>query len=423
MRLIPFLVLAAAVSPSCKSCRQPAKVDAGALDKLGHAGQSVGEPEDASSEEAVAEDLPGIDPSALGLASPDPAQERLAKEATIQVSARMMAEFDDEEARAALEKTLGRVEGHLEATFLLAAVAGRQESPAEAAGLLEQVLRAHLVEYAQRIDAPTLKPIARHSPEDWERVLTARKAVGRAWAEAMGRPGAFLLVAPPYPGKSIVDPEEEKLNRGWVVFLDATTGRFLPLTRRANVAGFILDRADRRLFVVSWKSYDRKQVDEEGEPIKPALLHGAGISYVDLASFETSPSVDLGDDLVEARISIRSGHVLASVVRLDHEKHEGVETSYEIDCKDFEATPAPKAPPGPMDLIVAYGTIEPPSTQGFTEDADALPGGWLCIEPGPGQRLCAVPTSKKSVIHDLQLEEDSTEVLAESVGILQMDVL
>lgn len=423
MRLIPCLVLVAALSQGCKSCRQPSGPDGSSpLDRLGDAAETgPTAPDDA--EEA---DLPEVDPAALGLESPDPDQDAV-KLTTMFSPWTDLIKGDTDRARESIEEALEEMPGNLHVLLTKADLLLREDKTGEAMELIEQVLLSAYPAFSAKVlGHPSVKSLEKSDPDAWTELTRTHEAIRRAWAGAMSRPGVFLLVAPPFPKGNIADPEQEKLNRGWVVFLDATTHRFLPLTTRANVAGFILDRSERRLYTLSWKSHDREELDEEGEPIRPALLQGARVSYVDLSSFEQSRSVDLGADLVEARLSVRSGHVLASVVRLDFEEHEGKETSYEIDCEGFEAKPAPKAPPGPMDLIVAYGMIEPPTSHGFTEDVDTLPGGWQCIEPGKDLRLCAVPTSKDSVIYDLVLEQTSEEekiTLAEGIGILQMDVL
>jgi hypothetical protein len=296
---------------------------------------------------------------------------------------------------------------------------------------VEKVLLARYPLYAQKMgETPSIAGLEELEPELWKQLVEAREAARRGWAGAMSRPGSFLLVAPPYPEDKPGDPDSEKLNRGWVVYLDVEAERFLPLSPRANVAGFILDRADRRLVALTWKSYERETRDEEDEIIRPALMQGVRIVVVDLETFETSPPVDLGGDMVEARISVRSGHVLATVVRLAHEQNEGEEESLEIDLEKLETKPAAKAPPGPMDLIVSYGAIEPPAppTGGFSESADSLPGDWRCIEPEEGLTLCAVPSDDESVLHDLVLERPPEEgeeplTLAKRVGILQIDTL
>jgi len=424
VRCIPCLILAVLAVQGCKSCRTERVAPPAQADVL-HA-----EPAEPEPEPDPFAGLAAVDPGSLGLVNPDPALEAVSTSALISIKGMLMNEKHDE-AREKLEELLEVHPGLLEPSFTMADLFLREGEVDEAATLIEHVLLARYPLYATKLIAtPSFKWLEKKNPDAWRDLIEAREAARRGWAEAMTRPGVFLLVAPPYPADKPGDPDSVKLNRGWVVFLDAETGRFLPLTPRANAAGFILDRGEKRLIVLTWKRYDRETRDEEGEIMRPALLQGVRIASVDLTTFETSPSVDLGADLVEARISIRSGLVLATVVRLDFEDNEGVETSYEIDCEKFEAKPAPKAPPGPMDLIASYGRIEPPAlpSAGFAQDADALPGGWRCVEPGEGVKLCAVPSGKESVLHDLVLEKPAEEdaepvTLAKGVGILQIDIL
>ncbi len=375
----------------------------------------------------------GLEPAApgsLGLENPDPSPETESAAAIISIKG-LLVSGKDEEARQKLAQVLEERPGSLEPSYTMADLMLRQDEVDEAVGLIEHVLLARYPLYAARmLETPSIAKLEQGNAEAWKRLVEAREAARRGWAGAMSGSGAFLLVAPPYPEGQPGDPDEEKLNRGWVVFVDVEAQRYLPLTPRANVAGFILDRAERRLVALSWKSYERETRDEEGEILRPALMQGVRIVVVDLETFETSPPVDLGGDMVEARISVRSGHVLATVVKLDHETNEGKETSLEIDCEAFEARPAAKAGPGPMDLIVSYGMIEPPAppTGGFSEHAESIPGDWRCLEPGDGLTLCATPSDAGSVLSDLILEKPPEEepeplTLAKGVGILQIDVL
>lgn len=426
MRHIPWLVLVAVAAQGCRSCRQePVPLPEPPPRTANH----TDEPD------AVAADpyagLEALDPGSIGLESPDPDHGEV--DATVMISVKAhIIKGDMESAKEKLGEILEQTPGNLEALYTKAELLLRERSMEETIPILERLLAARFPEYAGRtFEMPSVKRLEEESPRDWTRLVHARESARRAWADAMSGPGAFLLVAPPYPEGNLGDAEADRLHRGWVVFLDTETGRFLPLTSRSSVAGFLLDRAERRLHTLSWRSHDREQRDDEGEIIRPALLQGVSVTTVDLTTFETSRSVGLGADLVEARLSARSGHLLATVVRLGFEDSEGKETSYEIDTAGFSAEPASKAPPGPMDLIVAYGLIEPPalpSGGGFADDADTLPGGWTCATPGPGLRLCAVPTRKKSVIHDLILERTDEAgskpvTLAKRVGILQIDIL
>jgi len=416
---VACLALAALAVQGCKSCREAPVVTPPVVDAV-------------PVEEPAPEPDPfeGLEPAAagsLGLESPDPSTETASDTALISVKGKLIS-GENEDAREKLDEILDRWPGSLEPSYTLAGMLAAEDEIEQAVELVELVLLGRYPFYAAKmLETPAIAKIESRDPEAWQGLLETREAARRGWAAAMGRPGAFLLVAPPYPGGQPGDPDEEKLNRGWVVFLDATSGRFLPLTPRANVAGSVLDRGERRLVALTWKSYERETRDEEGEILRPALMQGVKVVVVDLETFETGRPVDLGGDMVEARISVRSGHVLATVVRLDHETGEGVETSHEIDCEGYEARPAAKAPPGPMDLIVSYGSIEPPAlpSDDFAADEDALPGGWRCAVPGEGMRLCAVPAGKESVLSDLVLERPEEEplTLAKSVGILQIDIL
>lgn len=422
MRCIPWLVLAALAVQGCKSCRDGQEAQPPVVDAV------QAEPDEPAPEPDPHAGLEPAGPDTLGLESPDPALETATATALISIKGMLMNGQNDE-AREELELILEQQPGSLEPSYTMADLLLRENEVEEAVGLVEHVLLARYPLYAAKmIETPSLVSLEKSSPDVFDALHEAREASRRGWAAAMSRPGAFLLVAPPYPESRPGDPETEKLNRGWVVFLDAGARRFLPLTPRANVAGFILDRGERRLVALTWKSYDRETRDEVDEIIRPALLRGVRIVVVDLETFETSPAVDLGDEVVEARISIRSGHVLATVVGLDFERNEGVETSLEIDLEKLEAVPAAKAPPGPMDLIVSYGAVTPPALPSgdLAGDADSLPGGWTCAAPGEDMKLCARPSGEESVIHDLVLEapgEEEPVTLAKSVGILQIDIL
>jgi hypothetical protein len=414
MRLIACLCMAAVLCGGCRSCKEgeppPRTVETTA----------ALEPVDAGTVEEPAAVLPEVDPASLGLESPDPGQSRVQHLAVMDTWSKLV-NADLEGAREELEASLVANPGNLHLMITQADLMLREGRHDEAIEVIDTVLRAGYPEFARKLaDMPSVESLERKSPEHWQRLSETREAIRQAWERAVSGPGAFLLVAPPYPGGNAGDPESERLNRGWVVFLDAGTGRFLPLTPRSIVAGFMLDRADRRLLALSWRSYQREERDQEDELVRPAILEGAALQGVDLTTFEIGRKVGLGQDVVEVRLQVRSGHVLAGVVRLDRESGEGVETTLELDLDAGGSSEAPKAPPGPMDLIVAYGEITPPEGQGMVVDADSLPDGWRCCAPGEGLRLCAVPASRKSVLSELKLGDES---VAAGIGILQMDVL
>lgn len=419
-------LLIALAATSCKNCRSP-----GSDETAGHEPAGVATPADASEQEEVdpSSSLPAVDPRTLGLASADPSQPALKAMMVMDARKSIMA-GDYEDAEKSLEAILETHPEHLPARQLLAGLQARTQRPGEATGTLERLLAAALPLYDQEVhDDPSVDVLRQEYEEHYGQYEDTREAIRLAWAETLSSDGAFVLVAPPFDSAAVGDPEKERLSRGWVVFVSASTGRFLPLTRPGSVAGFLLDRALKRMYVLCWKTYTRASKDGD-ETVRPALMNGVTVSYVDLRSLQTGPRVELGDGLASVRLSARSSLLLLDLERVDPQGGQPESSNLKVIWSDETAEPAPEAPPGPMDLVVRHGQLEPPGPPPGSPavDPDGLPTGWGCVQAGDQARICSAPNAPGSVLGDILLvagEGPSVppEPLTKGVGVIMMDVL
>jgi hypothetical protein len=417
-----LVVIVLAVLPAaagCESCRSPSP-----------AGGAAGDPpaSDAARDPDVpapdAGGVPPLPPGELGLPGADPAQSAARIEPALAIRSHLIA-TDYEGATSAVTDALEAHPGNLEALLVRASLAALDEEPAAAVDVAARILAASYVAYEPRVMSdPAIAGIEAEDPEAWEELLRARRAARGGWVSAVTSPGAFVLVAPRLAPGAAGDPHDEKLHRGWVVFVDVRTGRFLPMSDRRTVAGFLLDRRLARLYLVSWKSYRRASV-AAGETVRPALLQGVEVTYVDLRSMQAGPEVPLGEDVIGVRLSARSGLLLAAV-----ERHAAAGASPEtrhlrVDWTAGRGVDAAAAAPGPMDVEVRFDGVDAPEPMDPVADAEAIPSSWRCVAVDGGANLCAVPAARGSVLSDvvLRVPDGPGETLAEDVGVLQVGVL
>ncbi len=420
--LLGLLPLAACLCfGGCRGCKSDVNANADAIIP-GHAVK-----EDPTLPDAMAPPLPEILHGALGLTNADPVQDATALEPVMPVR-RMLMAGDYDQARTRLDEIMEAHPGNLEAMYLEAGIMARTLEGEEAVDALVSPLGAALPWFLPRVEnEPDLAFLRDTDPEAWMRLERLLQATRLAWAEALTGPGAFVLVATAPEVEGVDDPEPMRLNRGWVVFLDAHSRRFMPLARDTTVAGFLIDRRLSRIYLLSWQAHER-ELRDEGGVMRPALLNGVEVTFVDLATLEHGSAVKLGDGIASVRLAARSDLLLAAIETVDPAIVESVLTYVSIDWDAGKAETAHEAAPGPMDLVVRYGSIDPPRTQpDDAQDPDALPNNAWCLAPGDGLRLCSVPSSKKSVLFDLVIEdmspgsETGSTTVASGLGILQMN--
>ncbi len=158
-----------------------------------------------------------------------------------------------DKAREKFEEALGLAPDHAAAAYNLASLLALGGEHAAAVEALESAFKASFPRFGSRLDEDEDFQTLRESPQ-WDKVLALKKLYKDAWVRALASPGAFVLAA----RKSKVMDEtgmvafDEDLRRGSLFFFHMETERFLPLDEGRNAAGFVLDRAGKRVYVLTW---------------------------------------------------------------------------------------------------------------------------------------------------------------------------
>ena len=430
------------LSVSCKGKAKTAGEPA-AEEKAAEADEAKEEKKEAAPDEAAEEkkdepkksDLPALGFSKLGT-DDDSDVARLNKEGLSMLKKKKL-----DKARELFEQVLEADPEHSTAAYNLACVHARQGENGPAAQMLARALQLNLPRWAKKMEKDKDLKKLQGTPE-WESVLESKEQFESALKEVVTRPGAFVLFG---RRMRVGDPsfKDFATTRGDLYFFHLESRRFIPVAADRDVAGFYLDRENKKVWTIHWKDMGAET------DIVPIMYLGMRLSVLGLEAFETSKIKGTGQaaavfymhegkpffktiefdeaEFTETWITGEvSGGKLANVTKKKtpvtpntmDEVHAGENFSKNFCIKRYKKAEIPEgANPLQIDYYCAEEFPESPKKSTGMK----VPG---CVDMDADTKLCRMTRDVRANDDLVLVDKDGKEtVLVKAKMVLQLDVL
>jgi tetratricopeptide (TPR) repeat protein len=215
-----------------------------------------------------------------------------------------------DEARQNLDEAISEDPFYENALWKRARLHAREGQVTETLSVLERLLALNFVRFAPLMATSQWLKDLRGDEAAWKPFEEKIEAYRRAWSEALTGPAAFFVQGR-FQKVEQTDLSGEPLDlrfvRGIPMAWSLKVRRFLAVGGSHDVAGFLLDRERKKLYLVEWKKHPEA---------RPGVMGETAVSCLDLDAMEfLGGPVKLAADADAVRLSLdEEGKLLVEVV-------------------------------------------------------------------------------------------------------------
>jgi len=215
-----------------------------------------------------------------------------------------------EEARQNLDGAIAEDPFYENALWKRARLHAREGQAKETLAVLERLLALNFVRFAPLIASSGWLKDLRKDEALWKPFGEKIEAYRQAWSEALTGPGAFFVQGRFQKVEQADlsgEPMDLRFARGIPMAWSLKQRRFLAIGGSHDVAGFLVDRERKKLYLVEWKKHPEARAGVMGE---------TSVSCLDLSTMEfAGGSVKLAGEADAVRLALdEEGKLLVEVV-------------------------------------------------------------------------------------------------------------
>jgi len=350
-------------------------------------------------------------------------------------------EGDREGARKLLDEAIAADPAFTWALLLRARIALEEGDKTGCLSLLEKLLALNYVEFSREVSRLAwLKPL-RADAAAWGPFQEKMELYRKAWADALAGPGAWFIQGQ-FRKMDQAGPDGAPLDlsfvRGAPMFWSKTLGRYLPVGRYTDVAGFLLDAEHRSIVLVRWQDH---------EVLSPGLMGKIRVHRIDLEALaEDGTGVEIASEAAEVRLALDGdGNALFLADRAEQapppaepqdastDAGDAVEDGAESEDQAAErvnwklgvADEGILAAQAGWQLSITLGRTKgplPSPAPGSTGEPPKAKRGGACFWIEPSTAFCFEPTKKGGTWHNLDVVasgSDPVRLTAEPIPLVQ----